>query len=293
MLWVGLTGGTGSGKSTAAAALAGCGALVIDADALARRVVEPGTPGLARIGAEFGDHLIRPDGTLDRPALARIVFADRERLRALEAITHPEIRHATEQARRLAPADAVAVHDMPLIVENGTAPRHHLVIVVDAPAELRVRRLAGRGMDAEDARARIAHQATTAQRREVADLWLDNSGTRQDLEVRVQRVWDRLARFEQHLRDGVPAAPDPAWPADPGADGRAAARLRYRLGESAAGLRTPEGTAPGTFTLTRTPHLAAAKLDTALAGAGLVPDGSGGYGCADPGQRVRLRLTGH
>lgn len=290
MLWIGLTGGTGSGKSTVAAALARRGALVIDADALARQVVEPGTPGLARIAAAFGDHLIRPDGTLDRTALAGIVFADEERLRALEAITHPEIRRATEQARRQAPADAVLVHDMPLIVETGTAPRHHLVIVVDAPLDLRIRRLCERGMDADDARARIANQATTAQRREVADLWLDNSGTQEHLQAQVHRVGDRLTRFERHLREGVPASADPAWPPGPGAHDRAAARLRHQLGEHATGLRAPEGAAPGTFTLNR--RLATAGLDVAMAGAGLVPDGAGGYTSADPGQQVRLLLTG-
>lgn len=190
MLRVGLTGGIGSGKSTVSAELASLGAVVVDADRIARDVVAPGTPGLAAVAEAF-DGVLRPDGSLDRAALGRIVFADPAALARLGAITHPLV--AAESARQEAAAGpgAVVVHDVPLIVENGLADRYDLVVVVGAPEEVRLARLVEhRGMDREDALARIRAQADDAARRAVADVWLDNSGTREELLAAVRALWD-------------------------------------------------------------------------------------------------------
>lgn len=194
MLRVGLTGGAGAGKSTVAARLRELGAVVIDADALARGVLEPGSDGLRQVVAAFGEQVLRPDGSLDRAALAAVVFADPERRRELEAITHPRIAARTSERLAAAPADAVVVHDVPLLVEKALAPAYDLVVVVDAPVERRVERLVGRGLAEADARARIAAQATRAEREAVADVWLDNDGSVADLVAAVDVLWrERLA----------------------------------------------------------------------------------------------------
>jgi dephospho-CoA kinase len=191
---VGLTGGAGAGKSTVAARLRELGAVVIDADALAREVLEPGSDGLAEVVKAFGDGVLHPDGSLDRAALAAVVFADPERRRRLEAITHPRIAGRTSELLADAPADAVVVHDIPLLVEKAMAPAYDLVVVVDAPEEERVRRLVRRGLPEDDARARIAAQATRADRQEVADVWLENNGSADELRAAVDALWkDRLA----------------------------------------------------------------------------------------------------
>lgn len=201
MLRVGLTGGTGSGKSTVARRLAERGAVVVDADALAREVVAPGTEGLAEVVAEFGPSVLAADGSLDRAALAQVVFGDDERRRALEAITHPLIARRTGELVAAAPDDAVLVHDVPLLVEKGMGAGYDLVVVVDAPVEVRVRRLVGRGLPEDDARRRIASQATTEQRRAAADVWLDNDGTAEDLLAAVDRLWDeRLVPLREARR---------------------------------------------------------------------------------------------
>ncbi|QDB79322.1 dephospho-CoA kinase [Georgenia wutianyii] len=196
MTRIGLTGGIGAGKSTVARELARLGALVVDADAIAREVVAPGTPGLAAVVAEFGDSVLAPDGALDRAALGRVVFADPAARARLEAITHPLI--GAESARRTAaaPPGTVVVHDVPLIVERGLAAQYDLVVVVGADEEVRIDRLVrDRGMTREEALARVRAQATDAQRRAVADVWLDNSGTREELLERVRELWrERLAR---------------------------------------------------------------------------------------------------
>lgn len=195
MLKVGLTGGAGAGKSTVARRLAELGAVVIDADALAREVLEPGTDGLREVVRAFGEQVLRADGSLDRAALAAVVFADADRLRQLEQITHPRIAARTSELVADAAADAVVVHDVPLLVEKGMAPAYDLVVVVDAPVEQRVRRLVARGMSEPDARARISAQATVEQRRAVADVWVDNGGSPDDLIEQVDRLWhDRLSR---------------------------------------------------------------------------------------------------
>jgi len=189
MLRIGLTGGIGSGKSTVSALLDERGAVIVDADVIAREVVAAGTPGLAAVAAAFGDGVLAPDGSLDRPALAAVVFADPEARRRLDGIVHPLVRARAGELAAAAPPDAVVVHDVPLLVEAGQAGRYDLVLVVEADAETRVARLVRRGMTEDDARARIAVQATDEQRRAVADVVLDNSGTRDELAAQVERFW--------------------------------------------------------------------------------------------------------
>ena len=187
---VGLTGGIGSGKSTVSARLAELGAVVVDYDLLAREAVEPGTAGLEAIVARFGAAVLRADGTLDRPALGSVVFADDAARRDLEAITHPAIRDLAAAREAAAPDGAVVVHDHPLLVEMGMAGLVDLVVVVDVPVELQVRRLVEqRGMDEADARARLAAQTSREDRLAAADVVLDNTGTVEDLRAAVDRLW--------------------------------------------------------------------------------------------------------
>jgi dephospho-CoA kinase len=187
---IGLTGGIGSGKSTVARRFAELGALVIDADALAREVVEPGTDGLAAVVAEFGEQVLDESGRLDRPALARVVFDDETARRRLNAIVHPRVRARAAELIAAAPPGTVVVQDVPLLVETGQAGGYDLVVVVEAPAELRVQRLGrDRGMPAGQARARMAAQASDEQRRAVADVLLVNDGTPDDLRAKVDQLW--------------------------------------------------------------------------------------------------------
>jgi dephospho-CoA kinase len=188
MIVIGLTGGIGSGKSTVASLLADRGAMVVDADAIAREVVEPGGPAFALILERFGDEVLAADGTLKRASLAEIVFRDQKARRALEGITHPAIQ--AEMARQLAdaPAESVVVLDIPLL----KAKREPMagVIVVDTPEEVAVRRLVERrGFDPGDARRRIAAQISREERRAIADVVIDNSGTVAQLDEEIDRVW--------------------------------------------------------------------------------------------------------
>src|SRR3954466_16147829 len=185
MLRIGLTGGIGSGKSTVSALLARRGAVIIDSDRIAREVVEPGTPGLAAVVEAFGPEVLTADGALDRPALAAVVFADPEARRTLDAIVHPLVRARAEELAAAAPAGAVVVHDVPLLVGTGQAGSYDPVLVVQGDPETRGARLVQRGLTAEDARARMAAQAPDEQRRAVADVVLDNSGTRDELVAQV------------------------------------------------------------------------------------------------------------
>jgi dephospho-CoA kinase len=192
MLRVGLSGGIGSGKSTVARALATRGALVVDADAVAREVVESGRPGLAAVVDRFGPGVLGPDGRLDRPALAALVFADPEARAALNAIIHPLV--AAETLRRMgeAPPDSIVVLDVPLLVEAARSG-YDLVVIVEAPEEVRLDRLVERGMDPDDARRRMSAQASDAERRQVADVVLDNSGSPEDLEGQIDALWAQLS----------------------------------------------------------------------------------------------------
>jgi len=192
---IGLTGGIGSGKSTVSALLAARGAVIVDADRIARELVEPGTPGLAAVVDAFGPGVLTADDSLDRPALAGIVFADPAARRTLDAIVHPLVRARAAELEAVAPSGAVVVHDVPLLVETGQASSYDLVLVVQADPETRVARLVQRGLTADDARARIAAQATDEQRRAVADVVLDNSGTPEQLAAQVDRFWaDHVTR---------------------------------------------------------------------------------------------------
>jgi dephospho-CoA kinase len=201
MLRVGLTGGIGSGKSEVSRRLAARGAVVIDADKAARAVVEPGTPGLEAIAETFGKEVLREDGTLDREKLGAIVFGDPDKLAALNAIVHPLVRNwmvaAEEQAMKGAgeAGGGIVIQDVPLLAENGLAPLYDLVIVVDTPPEAQLDRLTRlRGMPEDQARARIAAQASREDRLAVADVVMENDGSLTDLDVRVGQVWDELCR---------------------------------------------------------------------------------------------------
>jgi dephospho-CoA kinase len=190
---VGLTGGIASGKSTVSAMLAELGAVVIDADQLAREVVAPGTEGLRRVVEEFGPGVLTVDGELDRPAVGAIVFADDDARRRLEAIIHPLVRARGAELEAAAPDGAVVVHDIPLLAETGQAGAFDAVIVVDTPVETQVERMTAlRGWSAEDARARVAAQASREQRRAVATYVIENTGTLEDLRDRVTEVFEEL-----------------------------------------------------------------------------------------------------
>jgi dephospho-CoA kinase len=240
MLRVGLTGGIGAGKSTVAARLAEHGAVVLDADRIAREVVEPGTEGLAEVVAAFGPDVLAEDGRLDRAALAGKVFGDNEARRRLNAILHPRIGARTAELMAAAPEDAIVVHDIPLLVEGGLAATYHLVLVVHAEIDQRVRRLAGsRGMTERDARGRVAAQANDEQRRAAADVWLDNTGDPDRVLAEVDALWtDRLVPYEANVRLGRGASrsvavlvePDPSWPAQAE---RLIARVRAAAGGTA------------------------------------------------------------
>ncbi|MEU9501103.1 dephospho-CoA kinase [Streptomyces sp. NPDC048196] len=193
MVKVGLTGGIGAGKSEVSRLLASYGAVIVDADKIAREVVEPGTPGLAAVVEEFGEDVLAPDGTLDRPKLGGIVFADPGKLKALNAIVHPLVGARSAELEASAGSDAVVVHDVPLLTENGLAPLYDLVVVIDAAPETQLDRLVRlRGMAEDEAKSRMAAQATREQRLAIADLVIDNDGPLEALEPQVRKVWERL-----------------------------------------------------------------------------------------------------
>ncbi|MFF4544370.1 dephospho-CoA kinase [Streptomyces sp. NPDC001406] len=195
MLKVGLTGGIGAGKSEVSRLLVARGAVLIDADRIAREVVAPGTPGLAAVVEAFGKEVLAADGSLDRPRLGSIVFADPEKLAVLNSIVHPLVGARSRELESAAADDAVVIHDVPLLAENGLAPLYDLVVVVDASPETQLDRLVRlRGMTDQDARARMAAQATREKRLEIADVVIDNDVPLEALERRVDEVWSELVR---------------------------------------------------------------------------------------------------
>ncbi len=190
---VGLTGGVASGKSTVAAILADLGAVVIDADRLAREVVARGTPGLAEVVAALGPQVLTEDGELDRPAVGALVFADEAARRRLEAVIHPRVRDRGAALEAAAPPEALVVHDIPLLAETGQASSFDAVVVVDVPVATQVQRMVQlRGMTRADAEARVAAQATREQRLAVATHVIDNTGTLEDLRDKVTEVFGKL-----------------------------------------------------------------------------------------------------
>ncbi|MGV1088548.1 MAG: dephospho-CoA kinase [Mycobacterium sp.] len=220
MLRIGLTGGIGAGKSTVSKTFAECGAVVVDGDVISREVVEPGTDGLAALVAHFGQEILLPDGALNRPALAAIAFSDEGKRQALNGIVHPLVAHRRSELIAAAAEDAVIVEDIPLLVESQMAPLFPLVVMVHADPEVRVRRLIEhRGFTEADANARIAAQATEEQRRAVADVWLDNTGSEGQLVERARDLWyQRIVPFAHNLGLRAPAddqkalvSADPDW----------------------------------------------------------------------------------
>ncbi len=201
-LSVGLTGGIGSGKSEVARLLSARGAVVIDSDVLAREALAPGSPGLAEVVAAFGPEVLDGSAALDRAALGRAVFADPSRRALLEGIVHPVVRRRSAELAAAAPAGAVVVHDIPLLVENGMQGGFDVVVVVDSDDATRLARLTDvRGMTAEDARARMSAQATREQRLAVADEVVVNDGSLADLADAVDRLWLRLLSVPRRTVD--------------------------------------------------------------------------------------------
>lgn len=195
MLKVGLTGGIGAGKSEVSRLLVQHGAVLIDADGIAREVVAPGTAGLAAVVEAFGEDVLTADGSLDRPKLGSIVFADPDKLAVLNSIVHPLVGARSRELEEAAAPGAVVIHDVPLLTENGLAPLYDLVVVVDASPETQLDRLVRlRGMTEEDARARMAAQAVREQRLEIADIVIDNDVPLDTLHKRVAEVWEELVR---------------------------------------------------------------------------------------------------
>ncbi|SDF14948.1 dephospho-CoA kinase [Pseudonocardia oroxyli] len=326
MLQIGLTGGIGAGKSTVSRRLVESGAVLIDADELGREVVAAGSPGLAQIAEAFGPRVIRPDGAMDRAAVASIVFSDDAQLAVLNGITHPLIARRTAELVAAAGPEAVVVYDAALMVEQGTQSRFALVVVVDTDEEIRVRRLVeSRGLDEADARARIGKQATDAQRRAAADVLLPNDGGTEELLERVDRLWaERLVPFEENIRlrcpvrGGAPTLvdPDPGWAAR---GERIVARVAWAAGAVGRGVAHIGSTAvPGLpakdITDVQLAVRSLADLDEvveplAAAGLILVPDITRDspkptdpdperwrkryLAGADPGQRVHLHVREH
>ncbi|GAA4824918.1 dephospho-CoA kinase [Actinomycetospora corticicola] len=303
MLRVGLTGGIGAGKSTVASELASLGAVIVDSDKIAREVVEPGTDGLAAVVEAFGPDVLDDDGALDRPALGRIVFADDEARARLNGILHPRIGARTGDLVAAAPSDAVLVHDVPLLVENGMEAAFALVVVVDAPEDVRVERLGRtRDMSAEDARSRIRAQATTDARRAAADVWIDNVGSEDEVRAGVRALWhDRLVPFEAAIRAGTvtpwpeeDVAADPTWPDQAR---RLAARLVLagrehvdrveHVGPTAA----PGGSAPDVIDLLVLSDASPDELAGPFGGIGFPTAGDGRFGSADPVRPVRVTVA--
>lgn len=312
MLSLGLTGGIAAGKSLLSTRFRELGAVVIDADQLAREVVAPGTAGLAEVVAHFGPHLLLPDGSLDRPQLGSLVFAEPAAREALNAIIHPRVRAAAQAQKDQAGPGAIVVQDIPLLVETGQGANFHLVVVVQASLETRVARMMGaRGMSRADALARMAAQASDEERAAAADVVIANDGSPQRALAEVDALWHgRLLPFAANLAAGraaggtatAPVVPaDPSWPAQAG---RLAARVRAAVGEPAVAVDHVGATAvagqaaPDVLELQvqlRTKaDLAAAIAPLAAAGFPRTGQQEGGgslHASADPGRPAALAVV--
>ncbi|WP_428499351.1 dephospho-CoA kinase [Pseudonocardia sp.] len=295
---VGLTGGIGSGKSTVARRLTELGAVLVDADAIAREVVAAGSVGLARILDEFGPEFAGPDGELDRPRMAAAVFADPAAREKLNGIVHPLVRARSAELVAAAPAGSIVVQDVPLLVEGGMGAGFALVVVVHADEEVRIRRLVdSRGMAEDDARARIRAQASDDQRRAAADVRLDNSATPDELRAQVDEMWTRrLVPFRDNMIAATPASAGASVAgADPASVARLAARVAAAAGENSRGVEhVGPGAVPGlpaadVVDLVLVVDDPAADLTAALARVGFVADGAARWGSADPARPARLR----
>ncbi|MUL45179.1 dephospho-CoA kinase [Mycobacterium sp. CBMA293] len=239
MLRIGLSGGIGAGKSTVSSTFAAAGGIIVDGDVIAREVVEPGTEGLAKLVEAFGEDILLPDGSLNRPALAAVAFSDEQKRQTLNSIVHPLVGKRRAELIDAAPVGSVVVEDIPLLVESQMAPLFPLVVMVHADEDVRVARLIEyRGFSEDDARARIAAQATVEQRQAVADVWLDNSGRADELAAKARELWEqRIIPFARNVQAGVPAtvAPqlvtyDATWPEQAS---RILARLKTACGHRA------------------------------------------------------------
>ncbi|MFQ4148920.1 dephospho-CoA kinase [Arthrobacter sp. LAPM80] len=314
MLSLGLTGGIAAGKSLLTNRFRELGAVVIDADQLARDVVAPGTPGLAAVVNKFGPAILLPDGTLDRPALGARVFADKGELAALNSIVHPLVREAASTLKRNAAPDSIVVQDIPLLVETGQGANFHLVLVVQAPQAARIDRMVrDRGMSQEDAMARIAAQASDEERAAAADVIITNDGSPEQAAAALDALWHgRLLPFAANLAAGASSDRRGAGPVSAAAAGRIIARVRHAAGELATAiehLSTADGTAGnasagGVLRLRLHPCSGAGRVElvAALARAGFVPgtdttgpDATGldpVLASADPGLPADLVLVG-
>lgn len=309
MLSLGLTGGIAAGKSLLATRFRELGAVVIDADRLAREVLAPGTPGLSAVVERFGHEILKADGALDRPQLGSLVFADTEARESLNAIVHPLVRTAAERLKLDAGPDAVVVQDIPLLVETGQGPNFHLVVVVQAPREERISRMVReRGMTREEAQARMAAQASDDERAEVADVIIDNDGSPDQAIAALDALWHaRLVPFAANLAARMPAAGPRLPDGDALAIGTAAAkraRLHARITRAVAGLDVsveslPAGDGVSGQALRWGIRAGAAvtvqELLAALAGAGFFRRAGGMTGeqllaSADPACTAELRL---
>ncbi|MHA7286117.1 dephospho-CoA kinase [Arthrobacter sp. MDT3-44] len=249
MLRIGLTGGIAAGKSVVARSFAGLGAVVVDADLLAREAVEPGSMGLDDVVAAFGPQVLAPGGGLDRPALGRLVFGDDTARARLNAIIHPRVRARAAELIGAAPAGAVVLEDIPLLVETGQAARFHLVVVVDARDDLRVQRMVGeRGMERRDAEQRIAAQASRSERLREADAVLVNESALKDLLAATEALWhERILPFRDNLAAGRAAAGSPSTVAGLAGTSGLARRLRAKIAAALppdSGASVEAGTAP-------------------------------------------------
>jgi dephospho-CoA kinase len=308
MLRVGLTGGIGSGKSTVAQRFRELGAVVVDADQLAREVVAVDSAGLAAIRERFGDAVMSPDGSLDRGALGRVVFSDEQARKDLEAITHPLIGARTRALVGAAGPGKIVVHEVPLLAELDMAAGYHLTVVVLADNDIRMARLTGaRGFTEADARARIDAQSSDRARLAAADAWLDNNGTVDDLLKQVDALWqDRMVVFNDNLMTGsasrgsdslVLVAYDDSWPL---AAARLSSRIRLVLGERAVAVEhigstsVPGLIAEDVIDLQVGVHVPADADDPgfvrALSDKGFPRSEEHLHGSADPGRMVRLHV---